>query len=973
MAQFNADVLLNVKTSGERRLDSVKNAVAQIQRLSQQLKPINLLAPGAGKLGDAVRVQLKDIANFARDAENGVAKFSNTVSGAAGQADTFAQILSNVAVKAGGIEKQTTGVKNFAAAWAQATVQTELLERNLEEIKRDAKEIAQYGSVLAGRGPSTELGSQSAQDQQLAYDLEQLRNKEIQEREYLKRRELATEKKINQVLERNAKSEKKRNKSSGRGSAALGGALTGFGFPLLFGGGPGSILGGGIGGTVGGLLGGTQGALGGSIALGAIGQVLDQFLEKSKQLGLALEDPTKNLQALVDVLPLAGTRTKILYDQLQELGLSEVVAADAANELKNTLSETDYQALIDGSIELDNIWKDLSLLFTARVIPSLIEVYKWFGQVSDFVGQILPGGGDGSNPIRPPRATGTGADTQAGQLAAIRDEIFQREQDIARLNVQNEQQRLTARRDTLAVATAEVKIQENANKLQKAQLRLQKEENEERKAAINQEIEILKLKGQQLKAAQENARIQAERAIEDDRDAAIAREVQAVFSLRKAREEIIRLEKGSSDALRLSTNYIETNLELQQGLLQVEREKAQARITEPEVLERVLLALDKEGKLLERNADLLRRQNEARQAQIENVQKQVDLQIQLQQLQASQGFDRLNDSSPSNQFGDLVKGFGFFAETARTARVETAELARQTEVLSTQIAGIDDQLKTENISGDLRKTLTQQKSLLVSQVDLLEKYGDATIRAKTEQAAFNEAFGITSELTNEVFNGLKNVVAGTQTAEEAFASFLNTVADMLLKAAAEMIATYIAIGIARQFAGLGGGFNSATTKIGDGGGQVGGIGTLGPTYGIRQAEVGGRTMANMPYVVGEKGAELFVPGKTGTIIPADVFEATRQAVAGNGPEGGNSDAFEQNSIALGNSASITKENSLVREMGMRENEPIDVRYDSTVINDVSYVSEEQFQMGIKGAIAQSKAAMFRDLKNKPRARSGIGI
>ena len=183
-------------------------------------------------------------------------------------------------------------------------------------------------------------------------------------------------------------------------------------------------------------IGGTQGALGGSIALGAIGQVLDQFLEKSKQLGLALEDPTNNLQALVDLLPLAGTRTKILYDQLQELGLAEVVAADAAAELKNTLSETDYDALVAGSIELDNIWKDLNLLFTARVIPALIEVYKWFGQISDFVGQILPGGGDGSNPIRPPRASGTGTDGQASQLAAIRDEIFQREQDIARLKPQ---------------------------------------------------------------------------------------------------------------------------------------------------------------------------------------------------------------------------------------------------------------------------------------------------------------------------------------------------------------------------------------------------------------------------------------------------------------------------------------------------------------------------------------------------------
>ena len=78
-------------------------------------------------------------------------------------------------------------------------------------------------------------------------------------------------------------------------------------------------------------------------------------------------------------------------------------------------------------------------------------------------------------------------------------------------------------------------------------------------------------------------------------------------------------------------------------------------------------------------------------------------------------------------------------------------------------------------------------------------------------------------------------------------------------------------------------------------------------------------------------------------------------------------------MAIGTNSSITKENSLVREMGMRENEPIDVRYDSTVINNVSYVSEEQFQKGIKAAVAQSKASVFRDLKNKPSARAGIGI
>ena len=132
--------------------------------------------------------------------------------------------------------------------------------------------------------------------------------------------------------------------------------------------------------------------------------------------------------------------------------------------------------------------------------------------------------------------------------------------------------------------TSEVKILENANKLKKAQLRLEKEQNTERKEAISQEIELLKIKGDQLKAAQENARIQAERAIEDDRIAAIEREFQAALSLQKVRQEMIRLEKGSSDALRLSTNLIERNLAFEQALLETRRQIAITRIREPEVL-----------------------------------------------------------------------------------------------------------------------------------------------------------------------------------------------------------------------------------------------------------------------------------------------------------------------------------------------------------------------------------------------------
>ena len=53
--------------------------------------------------------------------------------------------------------------------------------------------------------------------------------------------------------------------------------------------------------------------------------------------------------------------------------------------------------------------------------------------------------------------------------------------------------------------------------------------------------------------------------------------------------------------------------------------------------------------------------------------------------------------------------------------------------------------------------------------------------------------------------------------------------------------------------------------------------------------------------------------------------------------------------------------------------PIDVRYESTVINEQSYVTEEQFQEGVKTATTQAKANAFKDLKNRPAARAKVGM
>jgi tape measure domain-containing protein len=62
---------------------------------------------------------------------------------------------------------------------------------------------------------------------------------------------------------------------------------------------------------------------------------------------------------------------------------------------------------------------------------------------------------------------------------------------------------------------------------------------------------------------------------------------------------------------------------------------------------------------------------------------------------------------------------------------------------------------------------------------------------------------------------------------------------------------------------------SLSTPLGAGGGKVGKFGTLGPNYGIPQRAKGGPVSSGQTYMVGERGPELFVPGRSGSIVPND--------------------------------------------------------------------------------------------------------
>jgi hypothetical protein len=95
---------------------------------------------------------------------------------------------------------------------------------------------------------------------------------------------------------------------------------------------------------------------------------------------------------------------------------------------------------------------------------------------------------------------------------------------------------------------------------------------------------------------------------------------------------------------------------------------------------------------------------------------------------------------------------------------------------------------------------------LQNQLTLLETRNGAI---QSSIMAIGDAFG------TAMTTGIASLIDGTATAQEVFATFLKSIGQALLQAAQQMIATYIAIGIAKIFAGLGGGGGDPVKPGGD--------------------------------------------------------------------------------------------------------------------------------------------------------------
>jgi len=240
-----------------------------------------------------------------------------------------------------------------------------------------------------------------------------------------------------------------------------------------------------------------------------------------------------------------------------------------------------------------------------------------------------------------------------------------------------------------------------------------------------------------------------------------------------------------------------------------------------------------------------------------------------------------------------------------------------------------------------RLTLREQEIAQIEELELAQ--------LKLAQTVEN-VYGFVGPAVSSLIGGFQEVIAGTKSVEEAFADFLKTIADQLLQTAATMIAQYIALGIAKAFAF---GSSPQTPSFSEGLGT--GLPLFGDYTGLSGKANGGPVNANQPYIVGERGPELFVPFQQGSITSN---EALQQAATTQVP-------FTRNA------ESVTQAQETAQ--AMRAAGPIEVRYESNVINGVEYVTAEQHRKGMAQAAERGRSLTIQALQNSVKTRGRVGL
>ena len=180
----------------------------------------------------------------------------------------------------------------------------------------------------------------------------------------------------------------------------------------------------------------------------------------------------------------------------------------------------------------------------------------------------------------------------------------------------------------------------------------------------------------------------------------------------------------------------------------------------------------------------------------------------------------------------------------------------------------------------------------------------------------NQTISLANTLGNAFSESFKGIVTGSMSAREALANLFQRTADHFLDMAAQMIAAQLKMQAVNLFMSFfpGGGRNAINTNSLNQIQQYSGVGanTDVSSFVPSPKALGGAVGAGRPYMVGERGPELFVPGAQGNIVPNNAMGSANVVVnvdaSGSSVEGDADQASQ-----LGKAIGIAVQQELVKQ------------------------------------------------------------
>jgi len=666
------------------------------------------------------------------------------------------------------------------------------------------------------------------------------------------------------------------------GMNRLGQVGLGAGFPLLFGGGPGSVIGGG--------LGGLTGSFGAQIALSAAGQQIDQLIGRTAASAESLGAVGTALDFLRERSLFSSKESEQLARKLENQGDLTGIAALVTEELNEALGPGGIQKMQDlaeqtklAKEQWGQLTTNLELLIAGPLAEFLKIVNATLGikvAQSQFARALTTLQEKDPQRLRKMLPSFEGAKDPTKAIASnlafgpnIAGGIFNM-QGLSEGALTSFTEQMNSIIRGMGTPDGVIPITEEDRKRFKPK----------KDSAVKEEERLQKRLGK----------------LEEER--------KKVLEISRFRDRIAAAEAAEDDELVI-------RLQGEQRIAEIEanRLKALVGITDQREVDAVNI-----GKATEKLA-----------AHRDTERELAELQLQRQE-----------------KFEDTIEALEHQLELAQATSEEERERLRIEKELQELREGGMSESQLGQV-GDLMRQISAENSPLNQFI----KQSVESLN-NLEQHAVQVSQGIGNAIGNSLVNGLQNLVTGAQSVKEVFANMLKAVADVLAKQAAQMIATYIAIGVARAFAGLSGGGGKELNLAGVE--QYSGIGANTPVT----------PFAEGGYVSGPTNALVGEAGEPEYVIPESKMRES-MARYSRGARGSSviPDSGVSGTSGEGGGTAVAA--------------PIDVRYTVERINSVDYVTADQFQRGMQQAAAQGASQgeqrALTTLRQNTSQRKRIGL